>query len=293
MISDRVVRGEPGSAEQEALVEKVLGVAGADARALQPQAPLVEHLVDAAATDQVTASRVQETLAARAAFHLRELTSLAAQLIAHTRLLDQVTLFHRDPTLLPAARHAALQECDRTQLVLQAAATASGVCALLGDLLGGVETLAFVSGHLAASEAQRRSEFHTLRRSTHDVLGEPLWGDKDPDDEGIKSKKDMLAPGSLNALVRRLTSPANYDTKFMKTFIVTYQSFWLALFLLISFFFMNFPLICFLISLSLSLFLSKYSDPWFLLNKLIERYHVPPTHKEQAQTIKLRVCIGN
>ena len=42
---------------------------------------------------------------------------------------------------------------------------------------------------------------------------------------GLSSNNDMLAPASLNAAVRRLTSPENYDNKFMKTFITTYQSF--------------------------------------------------------------------
>jgi hypothetical protein len=47
--------------------------------------------------------------------------------------------------------------------------------------------------------------------------------------------------GVLNCLIRRLTSPTNYDNRFVKTFIQTYQSF---------------------------------CDPWTLLNKLLERYNV-------------------
>eukprot|EP01090_Pellita_catalonica_P019851 TRINITY_DN6873_c0_g1_i1.p1 TRINITY_DN6873_c0_g1~~TRINITY_DN6873_c0_g1_i1.p1 ORF type:complete len:459 (-),score=74.47 TRINITY_DN6873_c0_g1_i1:887-2263(-) len=90
-----------------------------------------------------------------------------------------------------------------------------------------------------------------------------IWSE--PPDENIH-KEDRpgggydIKAGSLNKLVEKLTDVSHTDLMFMKTFLMTYQSF---------------------------------TTPQKLLNKLFERYHVPPSSAEDWQqhrkVVQLRV----
>jgi hypothetical protein len=246
--------------EEQQVTAKVFGSVVAAAQSFATQAPMLAHLVEAATVDATAASFVCEALNERAWHARAHLMAISAQLIGELRLLDEAVRYSIDTKLVPATRHAALQDANRTQLAMQAAATVRGVIDQLGELLGFTETYLYVTAEVAETEQQQQTHFATLRTRTYEVVGEPLWGGADADDEGLGSggERDMMAPAMLNALIRRLTSPTNYDTKFMQTFITTYQSF---------------------------------CEPWVLLNKLIERYHVPPSHKDAMPTIRLRVCI--
>eukprot|EP01114_Cavostelium_apophysatum_P015112 TRINITY_DN4053_c0_g1_i1.p1 TRINITY_DN4053_c0_g1~~TRINITY_DN4053_c0_g1_i1.p1 ORF type:complete len:816 (+),score=199.17 TRINITY_DN4053_c0_g1_i1:322-2448(+) len=65
--------------------------------------------------------------------------------------------------------------------------------------------------------------------------------------------------GNLNQLILKLTSPVSYDSKFMKVFITTYQSF---------------------------------TSPWVLFQKLLEVYHAPSnTPKDTLTHIQFRVMV--
>jgi hypothetical protein len=246
--------------EEQQVTSKVFGSVVAVAQSFATQAPMLAHLVEAATVDATAASFVCEALNERAWHARAHLMAISAQLIGELRLLDEAVRYSIDTKLVPATRHAALQDANRTQLAMQAAATVRGVIDQLSELLGFTETYLYVTAEVAETEQQQQTHFATLRARTYEVVGEPLWGGADADDEGLGSggERDMMAPAMLNALIRRLTSPTNYDTKFMQTFITTYQSF---------------------------------CEPWVLLNKLIERYHVPPSHKDAMPTIRLRVCI--
>jgi hypothetical protein len=251
--------GGPLPGEEEAVTSKVFASVVAAAHDFQTQAPMLEYMVEAATADATAAGLVADALYERA-WHARiELQAIAAQLVGALRLLDETTRFRIDAKLLPVSRHASVQDANCTQLALQVAASVRGVVGQLSELLGFTETFLYTTGELTESQEQQHAHLATMRSRSFDVVGEPLWGGNDDNDEGLGGdNNDMMSPATLNQLIRRLTSPSNYDTKFMQTFVTTYQSF---------------------------------CDPWTVLNKLIERYHVPASHKDQATTIRLRVCI--
>jgi hypothetical protein len=251
--------GGPLPGEEEQVTSKVFASVVAAAQDFLTQAPMIAYLVEAATADATAAGLVADALYERA-WHARiELQAIAAQLVGAMRLLDETTRYRIDPKLVSAARHALVQDTNCTQLALQVAASVRGVVGQLSELLGFAETFLYTTGELTESQEQQHAHLATMRSRSHDVIGEPLWGAGDDSDEGlVAGESDMLSPATLNQLIRRLTSASNYDTKFMQTFVTTYQSF---------------------------------CEPWLVLNKLIERYHVPASHKEQATTIRLRVCI--
>lgn len=125
-------------------------------------------------------------------------------------------------TGIPQSKASSLQEVARSQLTLQCSATARGFVDGLALLLQWVETYCYVASEIQDVSATKVA---TLRREPS-TIGEPIWQPGNEKDEGLlDDSHDMLLPGNLNSLIRRLTSPDNYDNKFMKTFITTYRSF--------------------------------------------------------------------
>eukprot|EP01113_Clastostelium_recurvatum_P051273 TRINITY_DN991_c0_g1_i9.p1 TRINITY_DN991_c0_g1~~TRINITY_DN991_c0_g1_i9.p1 ORF type:complete len:1470 (+),score=411.21 TRINITY_DN991_c0_g1_i9:4947-9356(+) len=86
-----------------------------------------------------------------------------------------------------------------------------------------------------------------------------IWMDEGPGAELAASDSAHLRGGTINAIVKRLTSDTLYDSKFVATCIATYRTF---------------------------------TTPWRLWTKLLERYNMPESLPEKTkQAVQARVCV--
>ena len=108
---------------------------------------------------------------------------------------------------------------------------------------------------VAAGEAAPGDEKKSPDDDDH-IYPEPAQGQADA---ALLMASNTLRAGSLCALIRKLTSPSDYDREFMETFLVTYRSF---------------------------------VSPRQLLHRIVERFDVPADYTpELAQTIRVRVMV--
>jgi len=145
-------------------------------------------------------------------------------------------------------------------MIMQIIALVHSILASLRKQLNSLETYQLItqSGQLIPSS---RNQTWNLGGSALSSNEANIWTDKS---EPIKSQEsgDSFLGGNLNQLIIHLTSSP--DTGFLKSFIITYQSF---------------------------------TSPWTLLEKLEQRYNGPPSDKlarmdtQELLKIKLRVCV--
>lgn len=146
---------------------------------------------------------------------------------------------------------------------LQIAATSKTIVGSVARLLDAVETKRFLAVTPTALEKEEIPLLQKDEESTDvNIWEEPndsatIKQDWSTGEEGNKTGRMVVKAATLNKLVEMLTSEKNFDNQFLKTFMLTYQSF---------------------------------TSPFRLLEKLLQRYNAPSTVVEDRRVpIQLRV----
>lgn len=147
-------------------------------------------------------------------------------------------------------------ETDRSSFssIYQVATSAQYMLTKLSTILTSYETLSYLQNQSINSDTHKKFR-QTFKLKGGDFIDSDIWS-ADPSLVQFDEKNTFMG-GSVDSIIIKLTEEA--DSNFLNTFITTYQSF---------------------------------LSPWALLEKLKQRYQVPPSkNPKDAQVIRLRVCV--